>query len=153
VSISFVLLCDDKHFAWLVNFFADPYAVKELLIPSHPDTGIPLDRFILAPLDLTTSHELPFSVYKEKVDLSLESPTAPSVGTSGKPHLTHFTSAFLERTRGIMLGFGKDVMELHDIVAVWCAIENPPVISEQGNGMPTLQKGWKVLKRVFDIER
>jgi len=135
------------------NFFADPYAVKELLFPSHPGVGIPIDRFILIPLDITTPHELPFPVYKERVDPSFESPTAPSVGTCGKPPLTHFTSSFLEMTREIMLSFGKDALELHDIVAVWCAIDNPPVASEVTNGMPTLGKGWKGLKRVFDIER
>jgi hypothetical protein len=56
-------------------------------------------------------------------------------------------------TREIMLGFGKDAMELHDIVAVWCAIDNPPVANEGVDGMPTLEKGWKSLRRVFDIER
>jgi hypothetical protein len=136
-----------------VNFFADPYAVKEVLLPSHPEAGIPLDRFILAPLDITTPHELPFSIYKEKVDPLLETSASPSVGTCGKPPLTHFTSSFLEMTREIMSGFGKDAMELHDIVAVWCAIDNPPVANEGGDGMPTLRKGWKGLKREFDIER
>ena len=52
-----------------------------------------------------------------------------------------------------MLGFGKDALELHDIVAVWCAIDNPPVANEGRDGLPTLEKGWKALKRVFDIER
>jgi hypothetical protein len=137
----------------LVNFFADPFAVKELLVPPHPENGIPLNRFILAPLDITTPHELPFLVYKEKVDPLFESSASPSVGTCGKPPLTHFTSSFLEMTRDILLGFGKDAMELHDIVAVWCAIDNPPIASEGGDGMPTLQKGWKGLKREFDIER
>jgi hypothetical protein len=136
-----------------VNFFADPYAVKELLLPSDPETGIPLNRFILNPLDLTTPHELPFPIYKEKVDSSLESSAAPSVGSWEKPPLTHFTSSFLEMTREIMLGFGKDAMEMHDVVAVWCAIENPPIANEGGNGMPTLGMGWKCLKREFDIER
>jgi hypothetical protein len=143
----------DKKIVRSVNFFADPYAVKELLTPSRPETGIPLDRFILLPLDITTPHELPFHIYREKVDPSLESSTAPSIETSGKAPLTHFTSSFLEQTREIMLGFGKDAMELHDIAAVWCAIDNPPVANERGDGMPTLEKGWKALKRVFDIER
>ncbi|KAG5730996.1 hypothetical protein E4T56_gene12947, partial [Termitomyces sp. T112] len=57
----------------------------------------------------------------------------------------HFTSSFLERTREIMVSFGKDAMELHDIVAVWCAIENPPGCS--------LSRGWKTRSRIFDIER
>lgn len=136
-----------------VNFFADPYAVRELLLPNRPETGIPLDRFILLPLDITTPHELPFPVYQDKVDPSFESPAMASVGTTGKAPLTHFTSSFLEMTREIMLSFGKDAVELHDIVAVWCAIDNPPVSNEGENGMPTLVDGWKSLKRVFDIER
>lgn len=52
-----------------------------------------------------------------------------------------------------MIEFGKDAMELHDIVAVWCAIENPPVASEAAGAIPTLQEGWKAVKRKFDVER
>ncbi|RDB25389.1 Inosine-uridine preferring nucleoside hydrolase [Hypsizygus marmoreus] len=126
------------------NFFADPYAVKELLISSEHHTGLPLDRFIMLPLDITTPHELPFPSYKAKIDPSFDSSAAPSVA-DGKLPLTHFTSSFLERTREIMLQFGKDAMELHDIVAVWCAIENPPGLS--------LSDGWKARSRLFDIER
>jgi len=44
-----------------------------------------------------------------------------------------------------MQQFGKDVMELHDIVAVWCAIDNPP--------NSPLHKGWVVNQRKFDVER
>jgi hypothetical protein len=151
-----------RHFAYgsrvneilhAVNFFADPYAVKQLILPSSPEDGLPLDRFILLPLDITTPHELPFPHYKAYVDPSFESSVWPSVAGLGKSPLTHFTSSFLERTREIMLEFGKDAMELHDIVAVWCAIENPPVIDEGIDGMPKLSQGWKAIKRVFDIER
>ncbi|KAJ7755736.1 Inosine/uridine-preferring nucleoside hydrolase domain-containing protein [Mycena maculata] len=131
------------------NFFADPFAVKRLLIQGQgiedPHVLLPLDRFVLLPLDITTPHELPFPFYKEKVDPSFETSAAPSDGTN-KPPLTHFTSSFLEKTREVMLQFGKDAMELHDIVAVWCAIENPP-------GADTLAPGWQGRKRVFDIER
>lgn len=133
-----------------VNFFADPYAVKELLAPSEPLPGIPLDRFLLLPLDITTSHKLPFGVYMERVDPTFDSSKRPSL-ESGKSPLVHFTSSFLERTREVMLDFGVDAMELHDIVAVWCAIQNPPVADE--SGMPQLGEGWKAIKRVFDIER
>ncbi|KAG6844412.1 hypothetical protein H0H87_007067 [Tephrocybe sp. NHM501043] len=44
-----------------------------------------------------------------------------------------------------MLSFGKDAMELHDIAAVWCAIENPPDCE--------LFPGWRTRSRIFDIER
>jgi inosine-uridine nucleoside N-ribohydrolase len=134
------------------NFFADPFAVKQVLFPPHPETGIPLDRFILLPLDITTPHELSFPYYKERVDPSFESSASSSVGTEKAP-LTHFTSSFLERTREIMLECGKDAMELHDIVAVWCAIENPPDGDGNISGIPRLEKGWKATKREFDIER
>jgi len=50
-----------------------------------------------------------------------------------------------------MVSYGKDAMELHDIVAVWCAIENPPI--QEGGETGTLSPGWKGLYRTFDIER
>ncbi|KAJ7502815.1 Inosine/uridine-preferring nucleoside hydrolase domain-containing protein [Mycena galericulata] len=131
------------------NFFADPYAVKKLLIQDeeagNPHILVPLDRFILLPLDITTPHELPFPFYREKVDPPFETSATPSDGTTKSP-LTHFTSSFLEQTRKVMLQFGKDAMELHDIVAVWCAIENPP-------GADTLASGWEAWDRTFNIER
>ncbi|KAG6862337.1 hypothetical protein C0995_016035 [Termitomyces sp. Mi166 len=126
------------------NFFADPYAVKELLLSLDPQSRLPLDRFLLLPLDITTPHELPFQVYTEAIDPSFDSTAVPSLPL-GKSSLVHFTSSFLERTREIMLSFGKDAMELHDIVAIWCAIENPPGCE--------LSPGWKTRSRIFDIER
>lgn len=125
------------------NFFADPFAVKELLLS---DSGLPLDRFVLLPLDVTTPHELPFPLYNSQIDPTFDSSTNPSA-LSDKSPLIHFTSSFLEKTREIMLQFGKDAIELHDIVAVWCAIENPPV--NDFNMAP----GWEGRKRIFDIER
>lgn len=126
-----------------VNFFADPYAVKELLLSEQ---GVPLDRFVMLPLDITTPHEIPFPSYKEIVDSAFHSTQFPSVPDDKSP-LTHFTSSFLERTREVMLQFGKDAMELHDIVAVWCAIESPPFKDNE------LAPGWEGSHRVFDIER
>ena len=126
-----------------VNFFADPFAVRELLIS---DNGLPLDRFIMLPLDITTSHELPFPSYKAKVDQAFDSAANPSVAAKKSP-LVHFTSSFLEKTRDIMLQFGKDAMELHDVAAVWCAIENPPAADLN------MAPGWRGRLRTFDIER
>ncbi|KAJ7124949.1 Inosine/uridine-preferring nucleoside hydrolase domain-containing protein [Mycena epipterygia] len=134
------------------NFFADPYAAKKLLIQdteTENATMLPLDRFILLPLDITTPHELPFPFYKEKVDTSFETSAIPS-DSSNKSPLTHFTSSFLEQARVVMLQFGKDAMELHDIVAVWYVIANPPA---PDGGVDTLASGWKVRNRTFDIER
>lgn len=134
----------------LVNFYADPFAVKELLFTTPSHEGLPLDRFILLTLDTTSPHELPFSTYKKVVDDAFENTKAPSMIAGGKSPITHFTSSFLERTREIMLQFGKDAMELHDIVAVWCAIAHPPFPENEN---PSLAAGWQGKHRIFDIER
>lgn len=135
-----------------VNFFADPFAAKELLCPVVAGSGLPLERVLLATLDVTTSHELPFPFYIQHVDPTFDSTLKPSIG-SGKPPLIHFTSSVCERTREIMITFGKDALELHDVVTVWCAIENPPETVVEGNALPGLSPGWAAVKRKFDIER
>ncbi|PIL36154.1 hypothetical protein GSI_01814 [Ganoderma sinense ZZ0214-1] len=136
------------------NFFADPFAVKELLTPTEPECGVPLDRFLLLPLDITTPHELSFPYYKDVVDGAFESTAAPS-RPEGKPPLVHFTSSFLERTREVMVEFGKDAMELHDIAAVWCAIKNPPIKAQDQDptALPVLGEGWAAVRRKFEVER
>jgi len=136
---------------FLVNFFADPHAVYDVLTPAIPDQGFPHERFILVPLDVTTSHEMPFPVYKAEVDPEFENTTSPS-NPARKTPLVHFTSAFLERTREVMLSFGKDVMELHDPLAVWFAIENPPGKESTGQS-PVLSQGWRTTRRQFRVER
>ncbi|KAF7321433.1 Inosine-uridine preferring nucleoside hydrolase [Mycena kentingensis (nom. inval.)] len=130
------------------NFFADPFAVKQLLISPSP-LLLPLDRFILLPLDVTTPHELPFPAYNTRVDPKFTDSSTPSRAEDKSP-LTHFTSAFLEQTRVVMLEFGKDTMELHDIVAVWCATQHPPVLDGVEDAFAP---GWKARNRVFDVER
>ncbi|KAI0290395.1 nucleoside hydrolase [Multifurca ochricompacta] len=124
------------------NFFADPYAVDEVLI--SPTTRLPLARVLLLPLDITTTHLLPFVTYTTRVDPTFAADT-PSVGM-GKTPLAHFTSAFLQRSRAVMLGFGRDAMELHDITAVWAAIAHPP-------GLEGTAPGWTIRQRFFKIER
>jgi hypothetical protein len=111
--------------------------------------GLPLNRFVLLPLDITTPHELPFAEYKRNVDPAFHNSSLPSISHNKSP-LIHFTSSFLERTRDVMLKYGKDAMELHDIVAVWCAIENPPFLDA---APMALAPGWQGCKRIFDIER
>lgn len=125
-----------------VNFFADPYAVDEVLI--SPKTRLPLARVLLLPLDITTTHLLPFSSYAERVDpaFAIDSPSVPTA----KTHITHFTSAFFRRTRSVMRAFGRDAMELHDIVAVWAAIAHPP--GQEGSA-----PGWSARRRLFLMER
>ncbi|KAF9653936.1 nucleoside hydrolase [Thelephora ganbajun] len=133
------------------NFFADPHAVYDVLTPAVPDQGFPLERFILVPLDVTTTHEMPFPLYRAEVDPEFENTSSPS-NAARKPPLSHFTSAFLERTREVMLSFGKDAMELHDPVAVWFAIENPPGKESAGQS-PLLKRGWRATRRQFQVER
>jgi hypothetical protein len=134
-----------------VNFFADPFAVKELLLSDNTrgNYGLPLDRFVMLPLDITTPHELPFSVYEELVDAAIGSANSPPSG-SGRAPLAHFTTSFLEQTRRIMLQFGKDAMELHDIVAIWCAMERPPICSSSAE---LFTSKWQCKRRTFAIER
>jgi hypothetical protein len=91
-------------------------------------------------------------VYKARVDNSFESGSSPS-DPSGKPPLNHLTSSFLERARENALRFGKDSLVLHDPVAVWCAIQNPPAEHEVRGQGPALQPGWKASIRVFQVER
>lgn len=134
-----------------VNFFADPHAVCDVLTPAIPDQGFPRERFILVPLDVTALHEMPFSAYKAEIDPEFENTSNPS-NPAGKPPLVHFTSAFLERVREVMLSFGKDVMELHDPVVVWFAIENPPG-KESAGQTPVLRQGWRTTRRQFQVER
>lgn len=133
------------------NFFADPYAVCDVLTPAIPNQGFPHERFILLPLDVTTSHEMPFPAYKTEVDPEFENMSSPSDPT-GKSPLIHFTSAVLEWAREAMLSRGKDAMELHDPVAVWFAVENPPGKESIGQS-PVLTKGWGTARRQFQVER
>ena len=114
--------------------------MDEVLI--SPTTRLPLARVLLLPLDITSAHLLPFRSYTTRIDpaFAIDRPPVP------KTPLTHFTSAFLRRTRGVMRAFGKDAMELHDIAAVWAAIAYPP---EQEGSAP----GWTVRRRLFKMER
>jgi hypothetical protein len=56
--------------------------------------ALPPDRFMTLPLDITTPHELPFSVYRDRVDPAFESTSKPSRARDKAP-LHHFTSGFL----------------------------------------------------------
>ena len=125
-----------------VNFFADPFAVAEVLTSST--TRIPLERVLLLPLDITSSHVLPFVTYSTHVDPTFATDT-PSI-QAGKRPLTHFSSAFLRRMRHVMRAHGLDGMELHDIAAVWAAIAHPP-------GLEGPAPGWTVRRRRFEMER
>ncbi|KAG1716650.1 hypothetical protein ID866_528, partial [Astraeus odoratus] len=134
------------------NVFADPYAAKQLLSPDTPEYGLPSERVLLLPLDITTIHELPFPFYIKHIDPTFESTRRPSIASEKSP-LVHFSSSFFERTREVMIEYGKDVLELHDIVAVWCALENPPDAADKKVELPGMSPGWLAVKRKFDIER
>src|SRR6266702_1514204 len=125
-----------------VNFFADPFAVAEVL--TSATTRLPLERVLLLPLDITCPHLLPFATYSTYVDPAFATDT-PSV-PAGKTLLTHFASAFFRRTRHVMRAYGLDGMQLHDIAAVWAAITHPP-------GLEGAAPGWTVRRRRFEMER
>ena len=114
--------------------------------------GFPLSRFVLLPLDITTPHELPLPDYALTVDPTFKD-TQNSSQVDVKPLLTHFTSSFLERAREVMNSYGKDAIELHDVVAVWCACMNPPGTEQGSSVYPKLQPGWISTPRNFNIER
>lgn len=109
-----------------------------------PTTRLPLARVLLLPLDITASHLFPFCSYATHIDPAFAE-DRPSVA-AGKTPLTHFTSAFLRRTRSVMRAYGLDGMELHDIVAVWAAIAHPP-------GLEGSAPGWTTRRRLFLMER
>ncbi|KAJ3851912.1 nucleoside hydrolase [Lentinula lateritia] len=130
----------------LVNFYADPFAARDLLGPKPPyKFPLPLDRFLLLPLDITTPHRLPFPLYQKRVDSCFGSSQA-----SPKP-VTRFSSSFLTHTRQVMNEYEQDAMELHDIVAIWCAIYFPPFPNDLHMEEESV-RGWKAAKRLFDIE-
>lgn len=116
--------------------------MDEVLI--SPTTRLPLARVLLLPLDITSTHLLPFSSYTTHIDpaFAIDRPSIPAAKTP----VTHFTSAFLRRTRSVMRAYGKDAMELHDIAAVWAAIAYPP-------GPELSAPGWTARCRLFQMER
>lgn len=72
--------------------------------PQEPSKGLPLDRFILLPLDFTTTYEIPFKEYRKRVDPAFSDTSSPSEPDAKSP-LTHFTSSFLERTAEVFMAF------------------------------------------------
>lgn len=115
------------------NCFADPYAASEIL--TVVKTGA--FELIMAPLDITTPHKVPFS------DLIQSDETLSDAGP-----LKRFVSAMLLRVRGLQASFGlPDSMEMHDPLAVWYAI------ASAGLGKGQVPPGWTLKARDFQIER
>ena len=113
------------------NCYADPYAADQII------SAVKRGEFdlIMAPLDCTTPHQIPFDDLIHEVDPT----TAP---------LRDFVSALLLRVRGLQASFGlPDTMEMHDPVAVWYAIEHA--------GRKTMEgvEGWGIQPREFQVER
>jgi inosine-uridine nucleoside N-ribohydrolase len=118
------------------NCFADPYAAQAILDAVNAGAF----QMILAPLDITTPHQIPFD--------DLIHPSYPDNPDPSLTPLKHLTSAMLGRVRGLQASFGlPDAMEMHDPVAVWYAIAHA--------NLPTHQnaEGWVVRGRQFKVER
>lgn len=129
------------------NCFADPYAAASV-VAAAKEGKIEL---IMAPLDITTPHSIPFS---DLIHPSVVAIPEPSTGvvrkTSETPTpLEAFISAMLVRVRSLQANFGlPDAMEMHDPVAVWYALAHAGV--PRGAG-PV--EGWALNGREFTIER
>lgn len=119
------------------NCFADPYAADSVL--EAVKSG--LFRIILAPLDITTPHQISFD--------DLIHPSYPSNPDPSLSPLKHLTSAMLGRVRGLQASFGlPDAMEMHDPVAVWYAIAHAHLPRGE-----EAAPGWAVKGRKFKVER
>lgn len=127
------------------NCYADPYAASMML------DAVKEGQFhmILAPLDITTPHQIPFS---DLIHSSYPDHPDPSLTP-----LQHLTSAMLGRVRGLQESFGlPDAMEMHDPVAVWYALTHAHLPADQYNDDESVeggQKGWVVRPRQFKVER
>jgi hypothetical protein len=132
------------------NCFADPYAVQALI------EGVKAGAFpfTFAPLDITSTHTIPFTdlLYPSLIpghSLPADYP-APT-------RLQAFTTAFLLRVRWLQERFGHpDAMEMHDPVAVWYAIEHAAHHDKHGKHgarLPTVVDGWSTKDRDFAVER
>jgi len=126
------------------NCFADPYAASSIIDAAKSG----LFTLVMAPLDITTPHTVPFDDlihenYVPNPDGSFPSPSSDPPGP-----LKNFIGAMLVRVRGLQASFGlKDAMEMHDPVAVWYAIANA------GKPITALSDGWVVKTREFKVER
>ena len=136
------------------NCFADPYAATIILDACKRGEL----KVVLAPLDITTPHQIPFGdlIHPDIFPLSDGKPQASSSGpesasSSSLPPpgpLKTFISTMLNRVRGLHVSFGlPDAMEMHDPVAVWYALSTCT--------RPALDpgEGWGLKGRDFKVER
>jgi hypothetical protein len=104
-------------------------------------------NLILTPLDLTTSHDVPFSHLIHPLLMS-----GPLLGGSDLSNamtpLRAFTSAILHRVRRVSRELGiPDTFAMHDPLAVWVALAHAEIPRDA-----TLTSGWGAEKRDFVIE-
>ncbi|EIW67451.1 hydrolase [Tremella mesenterica] len=135
------------------NCFADPYAATRLLDACRDG----LFQLYMAPLDVTTPHQIPFSDLIHPAFLPSQGHTSAG-DTARHMQLTpirEFVSAMLLRVRGLQASFGlQDALEMHDPVAVWFALAQAGVeqggVERYGHVLPN---GWQAQGRTFTIER
>ncbi|KAK8854931.1 hypothetical protein IAR55_003670 [Kwoniella newhampshirensis] len=131
------------------NCFADPYAADQIL-EAVKSGQIEL---IMAPLDITTPHMIPFFDLIHPSVIPIPNESGEVTAKPDPTPLESFVSAMLVRVRGLQASFGlPDAMEMHDPVAVWYAIANPPGGRTRGEA-PVLGQGWELKQREFLIER
>lgn len=126
------------------NCFADPYAADQVL--AAVKSGV-VRHMTLAPLDITTPHQIPFTdlIHPTYVPPSVPAPNASDKSLSP---LKHLTSAMLGRVRGLQASFGlPDAMEMHDPVAIWYAIAHAHTAAG------STAEGWECKTRTFKVER
>lgn len=144
------------------NCFADPFAAEQIL------TGAKEGKFelIMAPLDITTPHQVPFSdLIHPSIAAAAAAQGGPAKLTNGYPlkgvktsptgehgeptPIQAFVGAMLLRVRGLQASFGlPDAMEMHDPVAVWFAIAHAG-----STKLSSSIDGWGLQKREFRVER
>lgn len=99
------------------NCYADPYAAAAVMEAVKKGAF----RFVFAPLDVTTPHQIPFKdlLHPSFADVGIDPKSVPP-----PTPLERFATSFLLRVRSLQAKFGlPDAMEMHDPVAVWYGIE------------------------------
>ncbi|WWD18918.1 hypothetical protein CI109_103374 [Kwoniella shandongensis] len=132
------------------NCFADPYAADQILTAVKAGAI----ELIMAPLDITTPHMIPFYdlIHPSVLPIANDDGVVPE--KEEPTPLESFVSAMLVRVRGLQASFGlPDAMEMHDPVAVWYAIANATSPKTKKGDTPTLSQGWELKQRDFIIER
>ncbi|CEL55646.1 Uridine nucleosidase 1 OS=Arabidopsis thaliana GN=URH1 PE=1 SV=2 [Rhizoctonia solani AG-1 IB] len=125
------------------NFFADPQAAAIVMDAAKSESI----NLLLAPLDITTQHGVPYTHLIHPRLLSGPLINGTELSQTMSP-LRAFTSAFLHRVRRVTRELGiPDVLDMHDPLAVWAGLAHAALPREA----PLLQ-GWEVRQRDFVME-